>query len=99
MLLVDLNQVLLAGLMAQISAQKNTKLEEPLIRHMVLNIIRIHVKNFKNEYGEVVLCCDNRRYWRKEFFPFYKAGRKKTREKSDLDWHFIFDMLSKFKLL
>jgi len=97
MLLVDLNQVLLAGLMAQISAQKNAKLEEPLIRHMVLNIIRIHVKNFKNEYGEVVLCCDNRRYWRKEFFPFYKAGRKKTREKSDLDWHMIFDMLAKFK--
>jgi hypothetical protein len=98
MLLVDLNQVLLAGLMAQISAQKNTKLEEPLVRHMVLNIIRTHVKNFKGEYGEVILCCDNRKYWRKEFFPFYKASRKKTREKSDLDWHFIFDMLSKFKL-
>jgi len=97
MILIDLNQVLLAGLMAQISAQKNTKLEEPLIRHMVLNIIRIHVKNFKNEYGEVVLCCDNRKYWRKEYFPFYKAGRKKTREKSDLDWHLIFDMLAKFK--
>jgi hypothetical protein len=97
MLLVDLNQVLLAGLMAQISAQKNTKLEEPLVRHMVLNIIRTHVKNFKGEYGEVVLCCDNRKYWRKEFFPFYKASRKKTREKSDLDWHFIFDMLAKFK--
>jgi hypothetical protein len=98
MLLVDLNQVLLAGLMAQISAQKNTKLEEPLVRHMVLNIIRTHVKNFKGEYGEVILCCDNRKYWRKEFFPFYKASRKKTREKSDLDWHFIFDMLAKFKL-
>jgi 5'-3' exonuclease len=64
---------------------------------MVLNILRTHVKNFKGEYGEVVLCCDNRKYWRKEYFPFYKAGRKKTREKSDLDWHMIFDMLSKFK--
>jgi len=97
MILVDLNQVLLAGLMAQIANQKNTKLEENLIRHMVLNIIRTHVKNFKGEYGEVILCCDNRKYWRKEVFPFYKAGRKKTREKSDLDWHLIFDMLSKFK--
>jgi hypothetical protein len=97
MLLVDLNQVLLAGLMAQISAQKNAKLEESLIRHMVLNIIRTHVKNFKAEYGEVVLCCDNRKYWRKEFFPFYKAGRKKSREKSDLDWHLIFDILAKLK--
>jgi 5'-3' exonuclease len=97
MLLVDLNQVLLAGLMAQISSQKNTKLEEPLVRHMVLNIIRTHVKNFKAEYGEVVLCCDNRKYWRKEYFPFYKANRKKTRDKSSLDWHLIFDMLTKFK--
>jgi len=97
MILIDLNQVLLAGLMAQIANQKG-KLDENLIRHMILNIIRTHIKNFKAEYGEVVLCCDNRKYWRKEFFPFYKAGRKKTREKSDLDWHLIFDMLAKFKL-
>jgi len=96
MILVDLNQVLLAGLMAQIANQKG-KLDEHLIRHMILNIIRNHVKNFKAEYGEVVLCCDNRKYWRKELFPFYKAGRKKTRDKSDLDWHMIFDMLTKFK--
>ena len=96
MILVDLNQVLLAGLMAQIANHKG-KLEESLIRHMVLNIIRTHVKNFKAEYGEVVLCCDNRKYWRKEFFPFYKANRKKNRDKSDLDWHLIFDILGKLK--
>jgi len=98
MILVDLNQVLLSGLMAQISNQKGKKLEEDLIRHMVLNIIRNHLRSFRAEYGEVVLCSDNRKYWRKEFFPFYKAGRKKTREKSDLDWHLIFDMLAKFKV-
>jgi len=97
MILIDLNQVLLSGLMAQISNQKNVVLDEGLIRHMILNILRTHIKNFKNEYGEIVLCCDNRKYWRKEYFPFYKAGRKKTREKSDLNWHVIFDMLSKFK--
>ena len=96
MILVDLNQVLLAGLMAQIANHKG-KLEESLIRHMVLNIIRTHVKNFKTEYGEVILCCDNRKYWRKEYFPFYKANRKKTRDKSDLDWHLIFDILGKLK--
>jgi hypothetical protein len=96
MILVDLNQVLLAGLMAQIANHKG-KLDENLIRHMVLNIIRNHLKNFRGEYGEVVLCCDNRKYWRKEFFPFYKASRKKNREKSDLDWHLIFDILAKLK--
>ena len=98
MILVDLNQVLLSGLMAQIAGKKGVKLEEDLLRHMILNILRMHIRNFRKEYGEVVLCCDNRNYWRKEFFPFYKAGRKKTREKSDLDWHLIFDMLAKFKL-
>jgi len=97
MILVDLNQVLLAGLMAQLSNQKGVKLEEDLIRHLVLNILRMHLKTFRNEYGEVVLCCDNRKYWRKEFFPFYKAGRKATREKSALDWHLIFELLAKLK--
>jgi hypothetical protein len=96
MILVDLNQVLLAGLMAQIANHKG-KLDENLIRHMVLNIIRNHIKNFRGEYGEFVLCCDNRKYWRKEFFPFYKASRKKNREKSNLDWHLIFDILAKLK--
>ena len=97
MILVDLNQVLLSGLMAQIAGQKNTKYDEDLIRHLILNILRNHIKNFKSEYGEVVLCCDNRNYWRKEIFPYYKAGRKKTREKSDLDWHLIFDILGNIK--
>lgn len=98
MILVDLNQVLLAGLMAQIAnAKPKIELEEGLIRHMILNILRTHLKNFRGEYGEVILCCDNRNYWRKQYFPFYKAGRKKAREKSDLNWHLIFDMLAKFK--
>jgi 5'-3' exonuclease len=98
MILIDLNQVLISGIMAQIGGQKGVKVEEGLVRHMVLNILRTHLKNFRNEYGEVVLCSDNRKYWRKEYFPFYKAGRKKSREKSDLDWHLIFDILAKMKI-
>ena len=98
MILIDLNQVLLSGLMAQISNQSHFKLEEDLIRHLVLNILRGHIKMFKKDYGNnIILCCDNRNYWRKEVFPFYKAGRKKTRDKSDLDWKLIFDLLSSLK--
>ena len=96
MILIDLNQVLLGGLMAQIN-KKNVKIEEDLLRHMILNTLRYNIKQFKDEYGEVILCADNRKYWRKEFFPFYKAGRRKAREKSALDWHLIFDFLAKFK--
>ena len=55
MILVDLNQVLLSGLMAQISNKKGVVLEESLVRHMILNILRMHIRNFRKEYGEVVL--------------------------------------------
>jgi 5'-3' exonuclease len=97
MILVDLNQVLIAGMMTQINKSKNKTIEEGLIKHMALNILRNHIKTFRKTYGEVVLCCDNRKYWRKDIFPYYKAGRKKNREKSDLDWHLIFDILGRFK--
>ena len=97
MILIDINQVVLSGLMAQIDQKKKFDMPEEMFRHIVLNILRSHVKKFKNKYGEVIICCDNRKYWRKEVFEFYKASRKKSREKSKLDWHYIFDMLTKFK--
>ena len=99
MILIDINQVILSGLMAQIDQKKEFDMPEDMLRHIVLNIIRAHVKKFKNKYGQVVICCDNRKYWRKEVFEFYKASRKKSREKSKFDWHYIFDMLAKFKNL
>ena len=49
------------------------------------------------EYGEIVIACDNRRYWRREVFPNYKASRKKTREDSGYDWNTIFDCLGQVK--
>lgn len=97
MILVDLNQVLIAGMMTQINKSKSNAIEEGLVKHMALNILRNHVKTFKKSYGDVILCCDNRKYWRKDIFPYYKASRKKNREKSNLDWHLIFDILGRFK--
>jgi hypothetical protein len=45
----------------------------------------------------MVICCDGRKYWRRDFFPNYKASRKKNREASDLDWKLIFDTLSEMR--
>ena len=47
-----------------------------------------------SDYGELVICCDDRHYWRKEVFKHYKAGRKKDRDKSDLDWNSIHDIMN-----
>jgi 5'-3' exonuclease len=92
--LVDLNQVMISGLLAQVNVRQ--KLEEDLIRHIVLNTLRSNVKKFR-EYGEVILCCDSRNYWRKQIYPHYKAHRKDAREKSPLDWNMIFKVLNRIK--
>lgn len=97
MLIIDLNQVLIANLMQQINANPKMKLEENLIRHMVLNSLRSYVKQFKSKYGDIVIACDSKKYWRREVFPFYKANRKKDREKSPLDWNMIFETLNKIR--
>jgi 5'-3' exonuclease len=96
MLLIDLNQILISGIMPQISPKNANKPTENDIRYMILNMIRGHVKTFK-AYGEVVICCDNRTYWRKSEFPYYKACRAKSRAKSDLDWKLVFEMMTKFR--
>lgn len=68
-----------------------------LIRHVTLSTIKSYKKKYGKEYGELVICCDGRKYWRREYFEHYKASRKKNREASDLDWHLIFDTLNEMR--
>ena len=93
MILVDLNQVMISNLMMQIGGKK-ASVEEDLVRHMVLNSLRLYRKKFGEKYGELVICCDDKNYWRRDFFPYYKAHRKKDRAESGLDWHMIFEVLN-----
>jgi len=97
MILIDLNQVLISNLMQQIGSNPKAKLDESLIRHMVLNSLRSYIRQFKNTYGEIVIACDSKKYWRRDVFPFYKANRKVDREKSGFDWHLIFETLGKIR--
>ena len=94
MILLDLNQVMISNLMMQIGNNRNNEIEEDLVRHMVLNSIRLYKGKFGKQYGELVICCDDKNYWRKQIFPYYKAHRKSDREKSPLDWNKIFTVLN-----
>ena len=97
MIIFDFNQVAISNLMEQIGSSK-APVDETLVRHMILNTIRTYVKKFKESHGpEVIIACDNRHYWRRDIFPFYKASRKKNREASGHDWSSIFDCLGKIK--
>ena len=97
MIIFDFNQVAISNLMEQIGSSK-TAVEESLVRHMILNSLRTYVKKFRDSHGpEVIIACDNKKYWRRDIFPHYKASRKKIREASGHDWATIFDCLAKIK--
>ena len=91
MILVDMNQVTLSNLMVQLGGNKNV--EPDFVRHMVLNSLRSYRSRFQGEYGELVLCYDNKTNWRRDYFPNYKFSRRKDRKQTKLDWNQIFDTL------
>ena len=97
MILVDMSQISLASMMMHLNMNKSTKPDEGMVRHMILNSLRMYRSKFKEEYGELILCFDSRHYWRRDYFEYYKAGRKKTREDSNLDWDSIFSCLNEIK--
>ena len=87
MILLDYSQIALANIIVQ-------KIDdEELIRHM----IRMYNKKYRDEYGQMVICCDGFNTWRKEYFPEYKANRKKSRSASDLNWENIFLFLNQIR--
>ena len=97
MIILDMNQISLANLMMNLHMNKSDEIEEDMVRHMILNSIRMYRTMFKDEYGEIVLAYDSRHYWRREIFPQYKQNRKKGREKDNFDWNSIFELLNSMK--
>lgn len=96
-ILVDYNQVMLASLFAGIGNHTDMEVDENLLRHMFLNSIRFNRKKFHDEYGEIVLCVDNKNVWRRDYFPYYKANRRKSRDESELDWNKLFESIHRIR--
>lgn len=111
-ILIDFNQVVIGSYMALHKSTKSrsfmparrvgdapekVEMDTPLVRHIVLNNLRDIRKRFHKEYGELVICCDGRNYWRKKIYPYYKAhraaGRDAVAEATDLDWNKLFEAL------
>lgn len=98
MILIDYSQVALSAILTFQRELKGTESEvKNLIRHVTLSTIKSYKKKYGKEYGNIVICCDGRKYWRREFFEHYKGMRKANRDKSDLDWSLIFDTLSEMR--
>lgn len=92
MIILDYSQVSISNLMMQLN--HDPEVNQDLVRHMILNSIRNYKNKFSAEYGELVIACDDKNYWRKSIFPYYKAHRKEDRKKSTHDWNRIFEVLN-----
>ena len=97
MILVDMNQISLASVMMHLNITKRDSVEPGIVRHMILNSLRMYRQMFNEEYGELVICYDSKHYWRRDYYPEYKASRKKTRDSSGHDWDDIFEFLNMMK--
>ena len=95
MIILDLNNVLFSAVLKDLN--KTSEINVDLFRHIALNSIRSLNTKFREEYGEMVFAVDSFNYWRKQQFPYYKASRKKAREKSELNWTKIFECLDELK--
>lgn len=97
MIIVDYSQTAISTLMAELRGRTDVEISTPLIRHMIINALRSYKVKYGNEFGNIVIACDNKKYWRKQIFPHYKANRKKARDDSGFDWHAIFEALNQIK--
>lgn len=101
MLIVDFSQVVISNVVQDfkndLKKGKTTKESTGMVRHMILNSILSYKRKFGKEYGEVVLAIDNRNYWRKKIFKYYKAHRARDREASDFDWELFYQVFDEIK--
>ena len=91
MIIIDYSGIALSSIIV------SKTLDENMVRHMILNSIRMYRSKFHKEYGEVILACDGANNWRRGVFPQYKANRRKGRDDSDFDWNEAFRILHMVK--
>jgi 5'-3' exonuclease len=90
MIIIDFNGIAISSVIVN-----RIEIKEDMIRHFVLNTIRKYNKQFRKEYGQMVIACDSSS-WRREVFPEYKYRRRNDRkdEKSDIDWTEVFRIIN-----
>lgn len=89
MILVDISQLSIATVMVELRLTGERAPAIKSTRERILRSVGYYRTNFKSQFGEMVICADSKNYWRRQIFPFYKAGRKKTRASSKFDWNLI----------
>ena len=91
MILLDTSQILIASITTEM---KMKSCDPGMLRHLFFSKILFLKRKFPKYANRIVLAMDDRDYWRKDVFEFYKGTRKKMRAKSDLDWSAIYESIN-----
>jgi len=73
-----------------VHSSRGATIDESFVRHGILNQLRATRRKYGAKYGELVICCDDRHYWRKDINPYYKGQRAAARKKSPYDMKMIY---------
>jgi 5'-3' exonuclease len=92
MILIDANQIAISHLMVRNKIENGINIDS--VRMSIVRVLARIQKTFKKDFGQMVLCYDDKNYWRREIFPFYKKNRKQERETSKYDWDEMFSVLN-----
>jgi len=95
MILVDANQIAISHLMVRQKIEDGINIDS--IRRSIIRVLARIQKKFGPEYGQMVLCYDDKNYWRSQVFPYYKKNRKQERETSKYDWDMVFSVLNRIR--
>ena len=74
------------------------KADESLLRHMILNTIRMYNVQNRKKYGKMVIALDGRS-WRRNVFEYYKARRREAiadaaKDEAAPDWPALFAIIN-----
>jgi hypothetical protein len=102
LILIDFSAVAISGIMKTPEMEGAKKGSSPVLnpssaRIVTFNTIQNTRRMFKEKCGEVVICCDSPKLWRKEVFPYYKANRGKIKAESPYDWPVISQTIVEMK--
>ena len=101
MIIVDTSQCVLGCLHVYDGPElkKGADLQQTskLLKHMFYNQLLSYSRKHKKKFGNIVLACDGKNYWRKEIFPVYKGHRAVDRQESDFNWTAIYSAVDDIK--
>lgn len=97
MLLIDFSQIAISGSI-DFHKKSHEQPDKTTIRSIIIKTL-IEIKHRLLKYSDnIVICMDNRDYWRKDIFPNYKGNRKLSRDKSNFDWEAFYKILNELKV-